>query len=158
MTAVESWAFTTSRCLDRGRLAEILAVVHAAFDHLQPPSSAMRETVADLEARLRAGPIFVAAAAGRIVGSIFCAPVGDALYLTRLATLPAWRRRGVGAALLAAADGEARAAGARRLTLRVRVNLPDNRRYFESAGFAVTGEGQDPGRARYFAMQRELNG
>lgn len=149
-------AFTTATCTDRTRLGDILAVVHAAFDRLQPPSSVMQETVAELEARLRAGAIIIAQAGDHIVGSLFAAPVGDALYLTRLATLPAWRRQGVGAALLATAERHARDGGARRLTLRVRIDLPDNRRYFERGGFVVIGEGQDPGRPRYVVMERRL--
>ncbi|MBI1205143.1 MAG: GNAT family N-acetyltransferase [Rhodopseudomonas sp.] len=149
-------AFIAAPCTDRARLPEVLAVVHAAFDHLQPPSSVMRETLADFEARLRAGTVIVAQADGKIIGSLFAVRDGDALYLTRVATLPAWRRRGVGAALLTAAEQVARQADATRLTLRVRVELPDNRRYFESASFVVTGEGQDPGRPRYLAMERTL--
>ena len=151
-------AFTAAPCTDRARLPEVLAVVHAAFDRLQPPSSVMRETLEDFEARLRAGTVVIAQADNEIVGSLFGVRNGDALYLTRLATRPAWRRRGVGAALLAAAAQVARQGGATRLTLRVRIDLPDNRCYFERAGFVVTGEGQDAGRPRYFTMQRELSG
>jgi hypothetical protein len=44
----------------------------------------------------------------------------------------------------------------RRLTLRVRVNLPANRNYFERAGFTVTGQGQDPGRPPFEVMDRPL--
>ena len=149
-------AFTIGRCSDGNRLGDILAVVHAAFSGFQPPSSVLAETITDMEARLRAGPIMIAQSADDIVGSVFCAHDGDALYLTRLATLPAWRKRGVGTALIAAAEREARGLGASQLTLRVRTNLPDNRRYFEQAGFVVTGQGQDHGRPPYFAMQRDL--
>lgn len=151
-------AFSIGRCSDPNRLGDILAVVHAAFAEFQPPSSVLMETVSDVEARLRAGPIIVAQSADGFVGSLFCAHNGDVLYLTRLATLPSWRGRGIGAALLAVAEREARGLGAKRLTLRVRTNLPDNQRYFERAGFAVTGEGQDQGRPPYFTMQRDLGG
>jgi len=84
---------------------------------------------------------------------VFCALKGDELYLTRMAVLPAWRERGVGRALLAAAEAEARRGGKQRLALRVRQNLPGNRRYFERRGFTVTGEGRDRGRPPYYVMQ-----
>jgi len=78
------------------------------------------------------------------------APVEDVLYLTRFATRPAWCKHGVGRALLAAAEVQARAIGAKRLT------LPENRRYFEGFGVIATGEGQDAGRPPYIAMERRL--
>jgi len=146
----------TSRLTDGTRLNEILALVHAAFGGFEPPSGVLSETIDDMRRRYRAGPILIAQADGALVGSLFCVPVDDALYLTRLATLPAWRRRGVGSTLLADAEAEARAAGACRLTLRVRVTLPDNQRYLERLGFVVTGQGQDPGRTPYVSMERRL--
>jgi len=56
-----------------------------------------------------------------------------------LAVSPAFRRRGVGRALMDAAAGEARRRGARRLTLRVLGPNEDARRLYESAGFVVEG-------------------
>ena len=156
MTVTAPVAFSVSRLSADGRLDELLALVHAAFAVLDPPSSVLNETVADLARRMRDGMVLVARADSQLIGSVFAARQGDALYLTRLAVSAAWRRRGVGRALVAAAGDEARAAGARRLTLRVRVNLPGNRAYFERLGFAVTGQGQDPGRPPYDAMERIL--
>jgi hypothetical protein len=63
----------------------------------------------------------------------------------------------LGAPLIAAAEREARALDATRLTLRVRKNLPGNRAYFERLGFAVIGEGADPGRPPYDAMELRLS-
>ncbi len=148
----------TSRLGDAARFEEVLALAHDAFGGLEPPSSVIKETVADIEQRFEAGPILIAQADGELVGSLFCAVKGDALYLTRLATRPAWRRRGVGRALMAAAEAHARASGAKRLTLRVRITLPDNQRYFERFGFVVTGQGQEGGRTPFFTMERRLGG
>jgi ribosomal protein S18 acetylase RimI-like enzyme len=52
---------------------------------------------------------------------------------------PAHRRRGLGRALLDAAAAEARARGARRLTLRVLAHNEPARRLYERAGFVVEG-------------------
>ena len=148
--------FAVTRWTSAERLDEILAVVHAAFAGFDPPSSVLRETVADVAARQRDGLILVAQANGRFIGSVFAAPKSGSLYVTRLAVLPAWRRRGVGGALMAAVEREARAAQCAKITLRVRVNLPGNRAYFEKLGFVVTGRGQDAGRPPYDAMKRLL--
>jgi GNAT superfamily N-acetyltransferase len=151
-------AIITRRWTQAERLEDILAVVHAAFGGFEPPSGVLDETVADVARRQRDGIVFVAQAGDEFVGSVFCTVQGDALYLARLATAPAWRKRGVATALLAACEAQARRIGAQRLTLRVRVTLPENRAYFERAGFAVTGRGQDPGRTPYLSMERRLDG
>lgn len=148
----------TSRLDDAARFGEVLALVHEAFAGLEPPSGVMSETVADIEQRFKAGPVLIAEAGAELVGSVFCAVNGDALYLTRLATLPAWRRRGIAQALMAAAEAQVRATGVKRLALRVRISLPQNRQYFERLGFIATGQGQEPGRTPYTAMERRLSG
>jgi GNAT superfamily N-acetyltransferase len=151
-------AFSIARWDKAERLDELLRVVHSAFRDFEPPSGVLNETLEHLTARFHSEIFLVAQAGGDIVGSLFCARKGDdALYLTRLATAPAWRKRGVGRALMQAAEAEARRIGVARLTLRVRKNLPGNRVYFERFGFAVTGEGQDPGRPPYDAMALPLS-
>lgn len=145
-----------SRCADAAQFAAILGLVHEAFGALTPPSGALNETLDDVAARFKAGPILLAHDSGELVGSVYCALKGDGLYLTRMAVRPDRQKQGIGRALLVAAEAEARALGARKLTLRVRTNLPDNRAYFERAGFRVTGQGQDPGRPPYDAMERPL--
>lgn len=145
-----------SRCADESRSGDILKLVHASFGALTPPSGALKETLDDVAARFRAGPVLIAEADGDLVGSLYCTLKEGGLYLTRMAVRPDCQKQGVGRALLAAAEAEARRLGAQRLTLRVRVNLPENRAYFERAGFTVTGQGQDPGRPPYDAMQRPL--
>jgi predicted N-acetyltransferase YhbS len=151
-------AFAVSRWTSAERLDELLALAHDAFGGLQPPSSVLNETVDDVARRLRDGFALLARADGRLIGSVFAARQGDALYLARLAVAPVWRKQGVGRALVEAAASEARTAGLARMSLRVRQNLPGNRAYFERLGFAVTGQGQDPGRPPYDAMARVLGG
>lgn len=145
-----------SRCTDVARSAAILALVHEVFGRLTPPSGALGETLDDVAARFKAGPVLIAEADGEMVGSLYCALKEGGLYLTRMAVRPDRQKQGIGRALLMAAEAEARRLGARKLTLRVRLNLPENRGYFERAGFRVTGQGQDPGRPPYEAMERPL--
>jgi GNAT superfamily N-acetyltransferase len=149
-------AFKISRWTSADRLDDILAMVHSAFAEFQPPSGVLDETVADLAARQRNGIVLVAQVGDEFVGSLFCERKGDALYLTRMVSAPAWRKAGIGRALLQAAEGDARRLGVSRLTLRVRVTLPGNLAYFKRAGFVETGAGQDPGRTPYITMERVL--
>jgi GNAT superfamily N-acetyltransferase len=149
--------FSVTRWDKPERLDELLRVVHSAFREFEPPSGVLSETLEHLTARFHRETFLVAQAGGDIIGSLFCARKDDALYLTRMAVSPVWRKRGVGRALLAAAEAEARRIGAARLTLRVRKSLPGNRVYFESFGFAVTGEGADPGRPPYDTMELPLS-
>lgn len=151
-----SAAAVLSRCADVARSAAILALVHKAFGRLTPPSGALNETLDDVAARFTAGPVLIAEADGELVGSLYCALKDGGLYLTRMAVRPDRQGQGIGRALLMAAEAEARRLGAQKLTLRVRLNLPENRAYFERAGFRATGQGQDPGRPAYEAMERPL--
>ena len=61
------------------------------------------------------------------------------LHVSGIAVAPAFQRRGVGTALLAAAEREARGRGARRLTLRVLAHNAGARHLYERAGFVVEG-------------------
>jgi ribosomal protein S18 acetylase RimI-like enzyme len=61
------------------------------------------------------------------------------LMINGIAVDPAHQRLGVGRALIDAAVAEARARGARRLTLRVLAHNEAARRLYDSAGFAVEG-------------------
>ena len=139
------------------RLDDIMAMVHAAFGGFEPPSGVLKETVADLARRQREGLVLVAMEGQSFVGSVFCARKDDSLYLTRMAVLPARQKRGIGAVLMRAAEAEARALGLNKLSLRIRKNLPGNRRYFEAFGFVLTGEGQDPGRPPYHVFERQFS-
>jgi ribosomal protein S18 acetylase RimI-like enzyme len=61
------------------------------------------------------------------------------LHINGIAVAPEFQRRGVGKALLDAAADEARARGARRLTLRVLAPNEPARRLYERSGYVVEG-------------------
>ena len=130
------------RLTDAARLPELYALVQSAFGALaiDPPSSVLKETLADFDARLRDEIVIVAEAERRLIGAVFCAPQDDALYIGRLTVAPDWRRRGIAGALIDAAKARARALGANRITLKARITLPGNVALFRRHGFAVTGE------------------
>jgi GNAT superfamily N-acetyltransferase len=149
------------RWTDTSRLKEVLAIVHESFGSLaiDPPSSAMKENVADFAGRLRDEILFVAEDGGRVLGSVCCKPAADALYVGRLAVAADARRSGVGHALMAAAENEALRRGLSRMTLRVRIALPENVAFFRRRGFAVTAEECHPGYTQptSYAMERLLD-
>jgi len=142
-----SAGYSIQRFDDAARLAQLHRFVQEAFRDLpiDPPSSVLKETVADFAARLRSDTIFVALNSGALIGSVFCTPKQDALYIGRLAVRPDWRRRGVASALVDAAKDEARRHGLTRITLGARIALPGNVALFRRHGFAIVRETCHPG-------------
>jgi GNAT superfamily N-acetyltransferase len=61
---------------------------------------------------------------------------GDALHVARVSVALQRRGRGVARSLIAACENEARERGIRRMTLKTRLELPENERLFERCGFA----------------------
>lgn len=132
------------------RLPEALAAIRGAFaeyrDRLVPPSAALNETVDSLAGRLAAGAVFVAEdATGAVLGAVCADRRGDAVYLDRLAVLPEGRGRGLAAALVAAVEAFALAAGARSVVLGVRLALTGNIRMFERLGYLEVARTAHPG-------------
>ena len=138
------------------RLDDIMTMVQAAFADFTPPSGVLKETTADLAKRQRDGFVLVALDGGRFIGSVFCAAKEGSLYLTRMATRPDWQQRGIGRAMLRAAEEEARRLGLSKLSLRVRKTLPGNLAYFVKFGFVVVGDGQEDGRTPFDVMEKAL--
>lgn len=134
--------FVVSRLADTRRAAELLALARGAFGELEidPPSSVLKETVADFARRLKSETCLAIEAGGSIVASVFCIRQGDALYIGRLAVAPAWRRRGLASLLIDAAKAEARGTGVKRMTLRTRNSLAGNIALFRRHGFTIVAE------------------
>jgi predicted N-acetyltransferase YhbS len=131
--------------------AEIIyQVTKAAFDEyrafLDPPSGVSREALESVQDFLREGGAILALTGGAAVGVVrYERREDDALYVGRLAVLPSHRKRGIGRALMAAAEDKARRMGLSRLTLGVRIQLPKSRTFYESLGCGVNARGSHPG-------------
>jgi GNAT superfamily N-acetyltransferase len=101
----------------------------------RPPSSALRETAELVAAKFDAGGGIGAEAGGKLIAVVLWQVAGDALHVARFSVLPEWRGRGLSRALMAACEQRAKARRLRRLTLKVRLELPENERLFERYGF-----------------------
>jgi predicted N-acetyltransferase YhbS len=143
--------------------APVAALIRAAFAAqsavTDPSPSALRVTEADVMAHLRTGGGVVAEVAGTLIGSALWAAQNGALYVGRLAVVPSWRRRGLGRALVAAAEAAARKAGLPAVRLSTRLVLLDNRRLFVACGFVETTREAHPGYAEptFVNMEKRLS-
>lgn len=115
---------------------------------IDPPSSLDRLDPAGLAAKAGAERCFLAFQGDRLAGCLFCEPRADCLYLGKLAVEPELQGRGVGRALMARAEVEARALGPAALELQTRVELVENHAAFGAMGFVRTGESAHPGHVR----------
>jgi phosphinothricin acetyltransferase len=143
---------TVRRLSDRDDLAALHALVVGVFAALDvtPPSSMTRKTLDDMRRRATTQDIFLAEAAGALIGSVFCErqndlQYGDVLYVGRLAVIDGWRRRGVASMLIDAVVAHARDLKIGTVTLRSRTSLPGNVALFERHGFKSIGIRSHPG-------------
>jgi ribosomal protein S18 acetylase RimI-like enzyme len=102
----------------------------------------------------------LAGAGGEVAGCVFYAPMGDYVDLFRLAVLPAYRRRGVGRALVEYVEARARALSIPCVQLGVRVALPGNRAYYERMGYRFLEARTHTGYTEptYVILQKSLSG
>jgi GNAT superfamily N-acetyltransferase len=128
---------------------ELLALLHRAFAYMaariDPPSSLHRLDAAGLAGKALAERCFLAFRDGRLAGCVFCAPRPDCLYLGKLAVEPALQGQGIGRALIARAEAEARARGLAALELQTRIELAENHAAFARMGFVRTAESAHAG-------------
>ncbi|MGK9230991.1 GNAT family N-acetyltransferase [Inquilinus limosus] len=148
---------------DAGEAAAVAALIRGAFadyvGRLDPPPSAVRETAESVAELLGREQGLVAEAGGTVVGCLFLQRrEGGDIYVGRVAVAPEHRRAGVGRALMAAAEAEARRLGGARLMLGVRLALDGNRRFFASLGFAEGALHAHPGydRPTWVEMTKQL--
>jgi predicted N-acetyltransferase YhbS len=121
---------------DAGEAARVIRTAFAAQPRLtEPPSSALSETALSVSAKIAAGGGIGAFASGTLVAAILWEIKAGALHVGRVSVAPAWRGRRLAGALIKGCESEARRRGLARMTLRVRLELPENERLFERFGF-----------------------
>lgn len=121
---------------------EVLALIHTTFGDrppLDPPATAMSETIESVRSALSAHGGLVAERDGRPVGSLLFDPQGDLLGLRRVGVLAHARHHGVAYELAAAAEATARDRGCAGLVLEARAELPDTVAFWERQGYVEAG-------------------
>jgi PPOX class probable F420-dependent enzyme len=118
---------------------------------LQPPSSALDETVENVRAAIAKGGAFVARDGETVIGSARYQFRPGYTYAERVAVDQAHRGRGVGAALMRAIERAALAAGYTEIRIGVRASLPSNLRFYEVLGYRTLTSRPHP-RGRDFEM------
>ncbi len=143
-------ALATVRALCPADVAQVTALLAAAFPEDFPTTRERRamQRALSLQARLLHGPwrrvvtaftgpfaVFVAEQEGTVIGCV--AVSGTPPVISNLAVHPAHRRRGVGRALLAAAEAFAAAHGAARVLLDVRADNEAAVTLYATTGYRV---------------------
>jgi GNAT superfamily N-acetyltransferase len=122
---------------DSADAAELIRSAFAAQSRrTTPPSSALIETGPSIAAKIAGGGGFGVFKGGALIAAALWSVNGDALHIARVSVAPRARGAGFARSLIAACESEARRRGARRMTLKARVELPENERLFERCGFA----------------------
>lgn len=138
----------TTRPATTADAALVHALTQAAFatlaGRIEPPSSAHRETMADVAEALAGGGGGIATVEGAAVGSVRFRPEPDHLYVGRVAVDPAQRGRGVARALMAFAERETARLGLPETRVQVRRSLTGNVAMFERLGYRVVDEQPHP--------------
>lgn len=111
--------------------------------------------VADFAAQIRAGKLHVVELEGgeldgRVAGFVVLYPRGDHLHVENVAVLPAAQGKGVGKALLAFAEDEARRLGLPAVELYTNVKMTENQAFYPALGYVETDRREEDGFSRVF--------
>jgi GNAT superfamily N-acetyltransferase len=131
----------------------------AAMDGvIDPPSSIHRLTPATLAEKAMRETALVALVDGALAGCVFLADRGSDVYVGKLAVEPGLQGKGIGRALMDAAERHARGLGRTALELQTRVELTGNQAAFARLGFRETGRTAHEGfdRPTSVTMRKEL--
>lgn len=142
-----------------GAVRELILAAFAYMDgRIDPPSSALRLTPESMAADAAKGALLLAEQDGALVGCVFCRAQDDALYVGKLAVRPGLQGGGIGRALMAAAEAEARTRGLPFMELQTRIELIENHATFAKLGFVKTGEDAHAGydRPTSITMRKRL--
>ena len=131
---------------------DVLELISRSFEYMDgiidPPTSANLLTAEKLKEKAANQYAFGAFHEGKPVACVFCEARADCLYVGKLAIDKALQGKGLGKKLMARAEAQALKLGLSSIELQVRVELEDNRAYFEHLGFVKTGETSHEGYER----------
>ena len=129
---------TTIEVIDGSRAEDVLRVVHEAFAHrvpLDPPATALEETVETIREALDAHGGLLVEHDGQPVGALVFEPRGPLLGLRRVGVLAPVRGLGVAAQMASRAREVAEGLGFTGLQLEARVELPNTIDFWRNLGY-----------------------
>jgi ribosomal protein S18 acetylase RimI-like enzyme len=136
VTSADGVTIRAARAGDAAAIADLVRLAFSAQPRsTNPPSSALKETAATITDHLGRGGGAVLESDRVIAGVVLWNEEDGALYISRLSVHPERRGQGMARALMDEAEREARRQGFSRMTLGVRLELEENRRFFRSCGF-----------------------
>ena len=136
MTSAGAFTIRAALVDDSAAIAELVRLAFSWQPRpTNPPSSALKETAATITNHLGRGGGAVLESGGVIVGVVLWNEEDGAFYISRLSVHPELRRQGIARILMDEAERQARQQGFSRMTLGVRLELEENRRFFRSCGF-----------------------
>jgi tRNA threonylcarbamoyladenosine biosynthesis protein TsaE len=124
---------------DAQAVHDVTQQAYGTRQSVDPPSSALAETMQDVRSDLRAHGGYLAEDDGVVVASTRFRVDGDVCWLRRVGVVPEHLRRGIGTQLIAHAHAFLAPRPLRELRVGVRLALADNRRFWESLGYAEAG-------------------
>src|SRR5688572_13900802 len=129
------------RAADPDEAAKVFETMRLAFEEyrgkLYPESGALGETLEGVRAGIASGGAFLAFADDAIAGSARYRVFPDHLYGERIGVLPAYRGRGIAAALTKAIEASASERGVSQVQVRVRASIPSNLQLYEKLGYRI---------------------
>jgi GNAT superfamily N-acetyltransferase len=134
-----------ARDTDAEAISSLLCDSFVEYRSLYNPESFAATAIPpnQIASRISEGPLWIAVAGARIVGTVSVIPKGDSLYLRGMAVLPVVRGRRTGERLLTTVEQFALTGDFRRLLLSTTPFLDRAIRLYERFGFRRTNEGPD---------------
>lgn len=123
--------------------AAVLRLIRESFAYMDgridPPSSMLRLTEAEIAAQAETGEVWVIEADGMPVACVFLTEKPGRLSIGKLAVAASWRGRGFARRLVGVAEERALARGLPTLELQTRVELKENHAAFRALGLVQAG-------------------
>jgi ribosomal protein S18 acetylase RimI-like enzyme len=142
-----------ARSEDRAAVATIVEAAYGVYvARIGKPPGPMRDDYGKL---IDDGAVSVfEETEGVVAGIIVLLPKADHLLLDNVAVAPARQGRGIGRALIAFAEAEARRRGYREIRLYTHEKMTENIALYKRLGFVETGRGRQVGYDRVFMAKR----
>ncbi len=133
----------------------VTACVHAAYRHYVPRiGRAPAPMDEDYAQAIRAGRVTVAESSGKIAGVLVLCDAEGELLLENVAVDPSRQRNGLGRALVAHAEAEARRRGFQAICLYTNEKMTENQAWYAKLGYVEFDRRTEKGLRRVYMRKR----